>query len=509
MAFSIWNKTLYSDNNFPSVFISGTKAIAGSNDGIYYSNDTGSGFNSWTQVSGTSVGFPSVFISNDGTKAIAGSTNGIYYATNIGLTNWTQSSVTSGTFPSVFISNDGTKAIAGSTNGIWYSNNSGFTNWTQSSVTSGIFPSVFISNDGTKAIAGSTNGIYYATASGSGFNSWTQSSVTSGTFNSVFISNDGTKAIAGSTNGIYYATDSGFTNWNQASGTSGNTFYSVFISGTKAIAGSDSGIYYATDSGFTIWQKVSDTAGTFYSVFISNDGKKAIAGSNDGIYYATDTGSGFTSWNQASGTSGNTFYSVFISGTKAIAGSGANVDNDNGIWYSTLNFVCFKQDSKILTDKGYIQIQDLRPGHLVKTVSNGFKPIHSIGKRDIYHPASSERIKDQLYLCNKENYPDLFEDLVITGCHSILVPQFKDDAEREKTIEVNGNTYVTDGYYRLPACADEHTSVYSESGDYTIYHFALENNDYYTNYGVYANGLLVETCSKRYLNELSGMELLE
>jgi hypothetical protein len=27
------------------------------------------------------------------------------------------------------------------------------------------------------------------------------------------------------------------------------------------------------------------------------------------------------------------------------------------------------------------------------------------------------------------------------------------------------------------------------------------------NYGVYANGLLVETCSKRYLKELSHMEL--
>jgi hypothetical protein len=45
--------------------------------------------------------------------------------------------------------------------------------------------------------------------------------------------------------------------------------------------------------------------------------------------------------------------------------------------------------------------------------------------------------------------------------------------------------------------------------DVTIYHIALENDDYYMNYGVYANGLLVETCSKRYLKELSRMELIE
>jgi len=41
----------------------------------------------------------------------------------------------------------------------------------------------------------------------------------------------------------------------------------------------------------------------------------------------------------------------------------------------------------------------------------------------------------------------------------------------------------------------------------TIYHLALENENYFSNYGIYANGLLVESCSKRYLKELSGMEL--
>ena len=41
-----------------------------------------------------------------------------------------------------------------------------------------------------------------------------------------------------------------------------------------------------------------------------------------------------------------------------------------------------------------------------------------------------------------------------------------------------------------------------------IWHFALENEDYYKNYGVYANGLLVETCSKRMMKEYSGMTLL-
>jgi hypothetical protein len=76
-------------------------------------------------------------------------------------------------------------------------------------------------------------------------------------------------------------------------------------------------------------------------------------------------------------------------------------------------------------------------------------------------------------------------------------------------IVVNGLIYVTDGKYRLPACADPRASVYEIQGTYTIYHLALENDNYYMNYGIYANGLLVETCSKRYLKELANMTLIE
>jgi hypothetical protein len=44
--------------------------------------------------------------------------------------------------------------------------------------------------------------------------------------------------------------------------------------------------------------------------------------------------------------------------------------------------------------------------------------------------------------------------------------------------------------------------------EFPIYHIALENDDYYGNYGIWANGLLVETCSCRYLKEFSKMTIL-
>jgi YVTN family beta-propeller protein len=181
----------------------------------------------------------------------------------------------------------------------------------------------------------------------------------------------------------------------------------------------------------------------------------------------------------------------------------------NTISVITTPFVCFNKHTKILTDKGYIPIQDLRKGDLVKTSLYDYIPIVMIGRRDIRHLASKERIKDQLYKCSQPEYPEVFEPLIITGCHSILVDYFTSKEQREKTNDVLGDIYVTDNKYRLPTCVDERASVYEISGDYTVYHIALENDDYYRNYGIFANGLLVESCSKRYLKELSNMTLIE
>jgi len=172
------------------------------------------------------------------------------------------------------------------------------------------------------------------------------------------------------------------------------------------------------------------------------------------------------------------------------------------------NISCFKEDTKILTNEGYKFIQDLRKGDLVKTLKNDYKPIEMIGKREIYHNASKERIKDQLYKYSQNEYPEIFEDLIITGCHAILVDKFKSDQQKEKVIEIYGEIYVTDSKYRLPVCADLHSSIYEIPGTYTVYHLALENDNCYMNYGIYANGLLVESCSKNYLKNKSKMTLI-
>jgi hypothetical protein len=155
----------------------------------------------------------------------------------------------------------------------------------------------------------------------------------------------------------------------------------------------------------------------------------------------------------------------------------------------------------------YLPIETLKPGMRVKTSSNGFVPIDMIGYTTLKNPGHSDRIQNRLYKCAPANYPELTKDLYITGCHSILVDDLT-EAQKQATLTQLKDIFVTKGKYRLMACIDERATPFADDADYPIWHIALENTEYYQNYGVWANGLLVETCSKRYLKELSGMTLV-
>ena len=80
--------------------------------------------------------------------------------------------------------------------------------------------------------------------------------------------------------------------------------------------------------------------------------------------------------------------------------------------------------------------------------------------------------------------------------------------EKEKTLELLSDIYVTDKKYRLPACIDKRAQIYEVEGQHTIWHFSLEHENYYMNYGVFANGLLVETASNRMMLECSGLNIV-
>lgn len=174
-------------------------------------------------------------------------------------------------------------------------------------------------------------------------------------------------------------------------------------------------------------------------------------------------------------------------------------------------YPCFLEGSKILCQiegkEEYRPIETLRNGTLVKTSRDGFKPVAMIGHSKIYNPSNDSRSTNRLYRCPTKNYPELTEELIITGQHSILVDTLTHE-QRKLTLEHMGDIYVTDKKYRLIAAVDERAEPYMPEGVFTIWHIALEHENYYMNYGIYANGLLVETMSQRYIKELSGLTLV-
>jgi hypothetical protein len=164
---------------------------------------------------------------------------------------------------------------------------------------------------------------------------------------------------------------------------------------------------------------------------------------------------------------------------------------------------CFLEGTKILCMvdgvEKHVAVQTIRPGTLVKTVHHGFQPVKLIGSRPMVNVGGDIRDKNSLYLCTRAAYPELTEDLIITGCHSILVDQIT-DAHRQGIIDTLERVFVTDKKYRLPACVDERAAVCQKVGAFTVWHFALEHTDIKMNYGVYAHGLLVESSPIWHMN---------
>jgi hypothetical protein len=222
--------------------------------------------------------------------------------------------------------------------------------------------------------------------------------------------------------------------------------------------------------------------------------------------YEVQTVSGYSNWRLASNSTGPASQSIVYYAGQTLDG------NYPDIYYLYPAAPCFLEGSTILClvdgVETYIPVESIRKGTLVKTAQDGYKAVEGIGRSTMKNPGDGARIEGRLYRCSREAYPELTEDLYVTGCHSVLVDTMTLD-QRERTIKSLGKMFITGKKYRLMACLDPRAEPWASEGVYTVWHFALESDDRFVNFGVYANGgLLVETTSIRFLHEKSNMELV-
>ena len=500
------------DVNTLSIHSSGTLVVFATNRGsnsTYFSTDGGISYTQATTGSGPGTN------GITGVAVYAVTANKFYVVSpGVGLyrysigTGWSGQLITpvsnTDTFTSVATSANGvyifiTSTTASSGQGtITYSTNSGSTWLNFPRLDDGPAPAAgtVLQTMDIKSICCDSTGTYvffacagggpgaglYSSAAGGASNYW-HGTIVGRIFSYVSCSTNGNVVLVVGSGGIFLSTNGNSKTGSGGTALSTATFSSVFS---------------------------GNPSGDVTSCSVSQDGTKlyfTTSNSSGGIYYSSDLG---TTW-RIIPYSPNTITGANNLALRPDGYPVVLVDTSSNVDYGTVTVLCFKEGTKILcfvdNKETYLPIEYIAPGTLVKTRSSGYKKVELIGHSKIYNPSNSIRGKNRLYKCTKTNYPEVFEDLIVTGCHSILVDDIT-DKQRKDITELAGRIFITEDKYRLMACLDERAEPYTEEGVYTVWHFALENDNYYFNYGVYANGLLVESTSQRMMKELSGMELV-
>ena len=238
---------------------------------------------------------------------------------------------------------------------------------------------------------------------------------------------------------------------------------------------------------------------SMFTTFASN------ATSGTGIVTGPDSSGNYTG--TITGLSSSSNYSVYFSFSNVAGNYTTQLLNVS----TTSNGICFKTGSKILclkdNNEQYVPVEQLRRGDLVRTLSGEYIKINLIGRSTINNPDNSDRGPNRLFILRQANYPELNEDLIITGCHSRLVDRLT-ERQKKRHLQLMSNLYITTGKFRLMAFIDENAEPYRDPGVHEIWHFALDNENEVCNYGVYANGLLVETASIKNMGKIVGINLL-
>jgi len=172
---------------------------------------------------------------------------------------------------------------------------------------------------------------------------------------------------------------------------------------------------------------------------------------------------------------------------------------------------CFNENTKILClsrdmNEEYTLIQDIKPDTLVKTYKHGYRKVNKIGKRTSNN--DPDNWMNCMYKMTKRD--NMTDDLIISGLHGILVKSLNQiELDRYKELNAFDNLTKIDDMYILIAAVSDRFNKITDKEMYTYYHMILDNEgDDSMRYGIYANGILTETPTKKNFDDIK-LELIQ
>lgn len=177
--------------------------------------------------------------------------------------------------------------------------------------------------------------------------------------------------------------------------------------------------------------------------------------------------------------------------------NGTHLFQITSVYVSTTPF-CYNEGTQILClkesgEEEYRAIENIRVGHLVKTYKHGAKAVTHIGKGEMLNSHADPRYS--MYKLPKTG--DMIDDLLVLGGHSILVDSFESEEVEKECATILGITPRLEDKCLLLAMSSPHFTKMPEGEKYTYYHLVLDNTgNEFVHYGIWANGVLSETCSK-------------
>jgi len=162
-----------------------------------------------------------------------------------------------------------------------------------------------------------------------------------------------------------------------------------------------------------------------------------------------------------------------------------------------MNYISgFCKNTQILCVDGNIaSIQQLIPGTLVQTLTQGTKRIVTIGERSIPDFNRVDKVEDRIY-----TYGD--SGLFITGKHCVLVDTLTELQVKQVTYLFKSVKMIEEKYAG-PVWLDINAKKVVNKTHLSAYFIVLECEDEKETFGICANGIWVESCSEYQYNTIN------